>query len=426
MKRSTLLLLCIVFLSLSTNIISQDTLIHRGSQWKYFKADSIPEYYWMVNNYPDHNWPESRAPFGYGDDGMATILYDGGGLQTKRITEYFRKSFYVEKPGDYFVYLLKVLRDDGAVIYINGREVWRTNMPEDVVNDSTFALTTISVEQEDTFYDYVLSPDFFRDGMNTISVSIHQSRPTSSDCSFDLELIRHNDMFSLNKHLRTQNTSAQFFNKSFSLLSVQLDLENKNNEIHHLLMKNDSLRNYSFLIAFILFILLIVLFYISIRGLKKANQLEIKNQNISNELTQKNKEIVNYALNIVQHKHFLRNIKDELNLFSKKVPREEILDLDRVITKLSFYDDHEEEWERLKVHFDSVHSGFFSKLKSKHPLLTQTELEHCSFIKLQLPTKEIARMLNIDPKSVQASRYRIKKKMNLPLESDLREFIEKF
>lgn len=426
MKCSIFILFCIAILSLSNSLFSQDTLVYRGSQWKYFKADSIPEYYWMVNNYPDHNWSEARAPFGYGDDGMATILYDGEDLQTKRITEYFRKSFYVEKPGDYFVYLLKVLRDDGAVIYINGREVWRTNMPEGVVNDSTFALTTISVEQEDTFYDYVLSPDFFRDGMNTISVSIHQSRPTSSDCSFDLELIRHNDLFSLNKHLRTQNTSEQFFSKSFSLLSVQLVLENKNNEINHLTLKNESLRNYAFTIAFIVLILLVILFVMTIRGLKKSNKLEIKIQKVSNELAQKNKEIVNYALNIVQHKHFLRNIKDELNLFSKKVPREELLDLDRVITKLSFYDDHEEEWERLKVHFDSVHSGFFSKLKSKCPQLTQTELEHCSFIKLQLPTKEIARMLNIDPKSVQASRYRIKKKMNLPLESDLREFIEKF
>jgi len=426
MKRSSFILLCIVFLYLNNPIFSQDTLIYRGAQWKYFNADSIPEYYWMINNYPDYNWSESRAPFGYGDDGMATILYDGQDHQTKRITEYFRKSFYVEKPGEYFVYLLKVQRDDGAVVYINGREVWRTNMPEGVINDSTYALTTISVEQETTFYDFVLSPDFFREGMNSISVSVHQSRPSSSDCRFDLELLRHNDLFSLNQHLRTQNTSEQFFNKSFSLLSVQLDLENKNNEIHHLSMKNESLRNYAFLIAFVLLMVIIALFYISIRSLKRYNLLEIKNQKVSNELVQKNKEIVNYALNIVQHKHFLRNIKDELNLFSKKVPREEILDLDRVITKLSFYDDHEEEWERLKVHFDGIHSGFFSKLKNKCPQLTQTELEHCSFIKLQLPTKEIARMLNIDPKSVQASRYRIKKKMNLPLESDLREFIESF
>jgi DNA-binding CsgD family transcriptional regulator/preprotein translocase subunit SecG len=262
--------------------------------------------------------------------------------------------------------------------------------------------------------------------MNEISVSIHQSRLSSSDCSFDLQLIRHNDLFSLNKYLRTQNSSEQFFNKSFSLLSMQFEMENKNNEINHLKISNDSLRRYILFIAFFFILLLIVLFYITLNGLKKSNKLENEIQKITNDLSQKNKEIINYALNSVQIKRFVKSIKDELNDFGKKIPSNDLLSLERIITKLSYYDDNEDEWERLKTHFDLIHSGFFSKLKSEYPLLTQTELEHCSFIKLQLPTKEIARMLNIDPKSVQASRYRIKKKMDLPLESDLRDVIEKF
>lgn len=101
-------------------------------------------------------------------------------------------------------------------------------------------------------------------------------------------------------------------------------------------------------------------------------------------------------------------------------------EIDRIISKISYHDDYDDEWERLKVHFDTVHSGFFSRLKTQFPELTQSELQHCSYIKLQLQTKEIARMLNIDPKSVQASRYRIKKKMSLTIESDLREIIETF
>ncbi len=416
----------LAFLIISNNVTSQDTLIHQGSNWKYFSDDSIPEFYWMVNNYPDQNWPEGHAPFGYGNGTEVTVLKSGENIETRHITEYFRKSFYIENPSDYYVYLLKVLRDDGAVVYINGRDVWRSNMPDGVITDTTFATTTVSVEQETTFYDIVLSPDHFRKGMNEISVSIHQSRLSSSDCSFDLQLIRHNDLFSLNQHLRTQNTSEQFFNKSFSLLSMQFEMENKNNEINHLKISNDSLRTYILSIAFFFVILLIVLFYISLKGLKKSSKLENEIQHIGNDLSQKNREIVNYAINSVQIKRFLKNIKDELNAFTNKIQKDDLLTFDRIITKLSFYDDNEDEWERLKTHFDLIHSGFFSKLKSQCPSLTQTELEHCSFIKLQLPTKEIARMLNIDPKSVQASRYRIKKKMDLPLGSDLRDIIEKF
>lgn len=414
----------LAFIFINNKVVSQDILIPQGSEWKYFSDDSIPEFYWMVNNYPDQDWPEGNAPFGYGNGTEVTVLESNP--QTRRITEYFRKSFYIEDPSDYYVYLLKILRDDGAVIYINGREVWRSNMPDGIIDDSTFAATTVSVDQETTFYDFVLSPDYFRKGMNAISVSIHQSRPTSSDCSFDLELIRHNDLFSLNQHLRNQNMSEQFYNQSFSLLSMQLELDNKNNEINHFKMSNESLRNYAVLIAFFFVISLIVAFYLTLKGIKKSSKLENKIQQIGNNLSQKEKEIISYAINMVQQKRFLKNIKDELKGFSKKIPGEELLTLDRIITKLSFYDDNEEEWERLKAHFDSVHSGFFSKLKSKYPSLTQTELEHCSFIKLQLPTKEIARMLNIDPKSVQASRYRIKKKMGLPLETDLRDIIGQF
>jgi len=424
--RQLLLFVSFAFLFVNNHAISQDTLIHQGSEWKYFAKDSVPEFYWMVNNYPDQDWRKGRAPFGYGNGTEETVLITGENIETRHITEYFRKSFYIENPAEYYVYLLKILRDDGAVIYINGREIWRTNMPEGMITDSTFAATTISVEEETTFYEIVLSPNYFRKGMNTISVSIHQSRLTSTDCSFDLELIRHNDLFSLNQHLRTVSMGEQFFNKSFSLLSMQFELENKNNEINHLKMSNESLKNYTLFIAFFFVILLVVLFYITLKGLKKSNKLENEIQQINNELSLKNKEIVNYAFNSVKLKRFIKSIKDELIGFSKNIPKDDLLTFDRILTKLSFYEDNEEEWERLKSHFDLIHSGFFSKLKSKCPLLTQTELEHCSFIKLQLPTKEIARMLNIDPKSVQASRYRIKKKMGLPLEADLRDVIEKF
>jgi DNA-binding CsgD family transcriptional regulator len=155
-----------------------------------------------------------------------------------------------------------------------------------------------------------------------------------------------------------------------------------------------------------------------------AHKNSIELQGVKNKLEQKNKDIINYALNMVQQKQFLKMIREELGVLYNR--NKNLSELDRMISKISYLDDFDDEWERLKVHFDTVHSGFFSRLKEQFPTLTQTEMQHCSYIKLQLPTKEIARMLNIDPKSVQASRYRIKKKMNLDLNTDLREVIETF
>lgn len=425
--RSVFLFFLLSFICLHKPAISQDTLIHTGDKWKYYDLEIIPEYYWFSVDFPDDSWLEGNAPFGYGEGDEATIISYGDDPDLKFITNYFRKSFHIENPNEYYVYLLRVIRDDGAVVYINGREVWRSNMPEGIaITDSTLALTTVSVAQESTFYEFVLSADNFGKGKNTISVSIHQSRPTSSDCRFDLELIRHNDLFSVNHLLMRQQPGGLSFNDGFSLLSIQLEIENKNNDINHLKLRNENLFYFSILAVISFFVLLFIVFYLVIRKMKISHDYEQKLQLDNHELEQKNKEIINYALNIVKHKQFLKLIKEELSTISKKLQRERIPGLDHVISKISYHDDNEEEWERLKAHFDNVHSGFFSRLKEKFPGLTQSELQHCSYIKLQLPTKEIARMLNIDPKSVQASRYRIKKKMNLPLESDLREIIESF
>lgn len=80
----------------------------------------------------------------------------------------------------------------------------------------------------------------------------------------------------------------------------------------------------------------------------------------------------------------------------------------------------------LKNAFRYYSFWFFARLKSKYPELSQSELRHCTYIKLQMFTSEISQMLNIDNKSVQASRYRIKKKMQLPQEVDLKNFLENF
>lgn len=420
--RSIYFLLLLSFICIDKQTNAQEYLINSGDSWRYYQ--SAPEDYWMINKYPDADWPVGETPFGYGEGNEKTLLSFGGNPGNKILTHYFRKTFMVDDPNKFYVYVVRILRDDGAVVYINGREICRSNMPDVPITDSTRALTTVSDEQETIFYDYVLSPNYFTKGINHISVSIHQSRPTTSDCSFDLELIRHNDLFSINHLLTQQQGGDQLANRSFSLLTVQLELENKNNQINHLELQNESLRNYGILVAVLFFVILLAVFYLIIRNIKMSHDLGNKIQRLKDELQQKNKEIVNYSLGMVQQKQFLKLIKEELN--ASCIDNKNLPELDRIISKIAYHDDHEDEWERMKVHFDTVHSGFFSRLKEQFPALTQSEMQHCSYIKLQLPTKEIARMLNIDPKSVQASRYRIKKKMSLDLNTDLREVIETF
>ncbi|MFC2101176.1 helix-turn-helix transcriptional regulator, partial [Bacteroidota bacterium] len=100
--------------------------------------------------------------------------------------------------------------------------------------------------------------------------------------------------------------------------------------------------------------------------------------------------------------------------------------VDRLKSKLKSGKVPEKEWNLLKVHFEDVHPDFFKKLLLKHPSLTQYDLKLCAYIKINLTTKDIARMLNISNRSVQTARYRIKKKMELPTDYNLFKYIQQF
>jgi len=82
-----------------------------------------------------------------------------------------------------------------------------------------------------------------------------------------------------------------------------------------------------------------------------------------------------------------------------------------------------ESWQEFKLQFEKLHPKFFERLKNEFPKLTLNDLRHCAFMKMRMTTKEIARMLNINPTSVQISRVRMKKKMNLDGAADLKEFV---
>ena len=88
-------------------------------------------------------------------------------------------------------------------------------------------------------------------------------------------------------------------------------------------------------------------------------------------------------------------------------------------SKLDLSDD----WDQIKVHFEKVHPEFFIRIKDDYPDLTVNDLKLCAYSKLKFSNKEIGRLLNINTSSVQVSRYRLKRKMNLPEEINFDDFV---
>jgi len=160
--------------------------IAKASNWSAFDLGREPAGAWKTLAYNDGGWIHGPAVLGYGDP-VSTLLNYGDDPNNKYITTYFRKRFEVANLaalGDSL--LLGVRRDDGAVVYINGTEVARSNMPSGSVAYNTFSGSNTG--SETAYNPFVVSKNVLVQGVNIIAVEVHQSDLGSSDMTFDLEL----------------------------------------------------------------------------------------------------------------------------------------------------------------------------------------------------------------------------------------------
>ena len=168
------------------------TLLPAGSKWRYRDDGSDQGTNWVGLAFADASWKSGNAQLGYSvgspENDEVTVLGYGSDANNKYITYYFRTTFVVPDPAAVTSLTAKLLRDDGAVVWINGREAYRDNMPEGPVNYKTTASAAVGGADESTFFERSLDPSILRSGTNIVAIEIHQSSASSSDLSFDFQL----------------------------------------------------------------------------------------------------------------------------------------------------------------------------------------------------------------------------------------------
>ncbi len=164
---------------------TRTTIIPAGSVWKYWDEDVGQGTAWRELAFDDSAWASGAAELGYGDDDETTVI-DGGPEDDRNPTAYFRRKFQVDDPTRFLSVRVNLRRDDGAVVYINGTEVFRTNMPTGTIVYETWASS--SGTDEDAFYTQDAAASVLVAGENIIACEVHQANATSSDLSFDLDL----------------------------------------------------------------------------------------------------------------------------------------------------------------------------------------------------------------------------------------------
>ncbi|GAC1428805.1 MAG: hypothetical protein NVSMB68_00880 [Thermoanaerobaculia bacterium] len=165
------------------------TLIPMGAIWRYLDNGTDQGTAWRLPSFADGAWKSGAAELGYGDGDEKTVVSYGPSSTNKYVTTYFRGTFTVANPAALQSVLLRLVRDDGAVVYINGVEVWRSNMPAGTINYRTFAATTVMGLDESKIWETTINPAVLVPGTNVVAVEIHQDWIDSSDISFNFAMI---------------------------------------------------------------------------------------------------------------------------------------------------------------------------------------------------------------------------------------------
>ena len=173
-----------------------DTLITQDGIWRYLVSNAEPAGKWKLLNYNDSLWKEGFQEFGYGDSDEITVVARNNLLvsRTTNITTYFRKRVFI--PSELTIGASEVTfylhRDDGALVYVNGSEKIRSNMPKGTIKSNTLAISPmegyVGPLSEKTLYKMSWSASGFQAGWNEIAVEIHQCSTQERDMSFSLRV----------------------------------------------------------------------------------------------------------------------------------------------------------------------------------------------------------------------------------------------
>jgi hypothetical protein len=195
------------------------TIIAQNSTWKYLDNGTNQGTSWYSTSYNDDAWLSGPGKLGYGGDGELTTLSYGPDIHNKYITTYFRKSFQVTSSDISSGNLvISLVRDDGAIVYLNGHEIIRSNISMGSIDYLTKASSAMNEPLESQYFEYAVNASFFVVGTNLLAIEVHQYSATSADLGFDLQLDTY--ITDLTSYISTNSNYTTSLTDDLSLTAV--------------------------------------------------------------------------------------------------------------------------------------------------------------------------------------------------------------
>lgn len=245
-----------------------------------------------------------------------------------------------------------------------------------------------------------------------LAADIHQKAGSRLD-----ELINRNNALELKDSLdrMTNRTALEEIQLRYetSELNNKILLQNKDIELLNLSNRN---RTYLLILIAILAMLIIgAILWKYLRNLRLKEELKKK-------IEAQNKELMSFTMQTAKKNEAIKKLKETLSKAQGENTLPEERDIRHLIKEV---EQTEDQWQEFRMRFEKIQPDFFKHLEAKYKL-TETDRRICALIKLNVTTQEMANMLNITTESVNKARYRLRKKLDLPKETDLNVFIRDF
>jgi lysophospholipase L1-like esterase len=173
---------------ITTNLVTA-TLIHGGDVWKYSDTGEDLGTNWSQPGYDDSGWSNGPARLGYFDAPVLTTVSYGPDTNNKPITTYFRDTFVPPANTAITNLNFRLSRVDGAVVWLNGQEAFRTNMPAGPISFTNETTRTTAGEPSFIFFPTNIPVSNLPPGTNVVGVEVHIYLPRRSSMGMDMEVI---------------------------------------------------------------------------------------------------------------------------------------------------------------------------------------------------------------------------------------------
>jgi len=159
---------------------------------------------------------------------------------------------------------------------------------------------------------------------------------------------------------------------------------------------------------------------------REIESKNVENKRLSEELEKKKKDLLNFGLDISRKNKFFQVLKVEIKKAMNAKEQEQQASLKQLYFLLQNHIRINDDLSIFQQNIENVNQKFITKLSQEFPNLTQLEISLCGMIKIGLSIKEISAIRNVSPKSVEMSRYRLRKKIDLPKNVDLTRFLNEY